>query len=95
VLNSAGQVVSQQILGAQQPGSLSLGWSGEDAKGGDLPEGAYRFRVTAVSQGKNISPAVSTLSTIRSISQDTTGDMLVQVQGGQTLKLADIKRIGG
>jgi len=95
VLNSAGQVVSQQILGAQQPGSLSLGWSGEDGKGGDLPEGAYRFRVTAVSQGKNISPAVSTLSTIRSISQDTTGDMLVQVQGGQTLKLADIKRIGG
>lgn len=95
VLNSAGQVVSQQILGAQQPGSLSLGWSGQDGKGGDLPEGAYRFRVTAVSQGKNISPAVSTLSTIRSISQDTTGDMLVQVQGGQTLKLADVKRIGG
>ena len=48
-----------------------------------------------MSQGKNLSPTVSTLSTIRSISQDASGEMLVQVQGGQTLKLADVKRIGG
>jgi DUF1365 family protein len=58
-------------------------------------EGSYRFRVAAVAQGKNIVPTVSTLSEIRSISQDATGQMLVQVQGGQTVKMADIKRIGG
>jgi len=95
ILNSAGQPVYQQILGAQQAGSLQFSWEGQDINGRSQPDGAYRFRVTAVSQGKNLSPTVSTLSTIRSISQDASGEMLVQVQGGQTLKLADVKRIGG
>jgi flagellar basal-body rod modification protein FlgD len=95
VLNSAGQPVYQQILGAQQAGSLQFSWQGQDSKGQPLPDGAYRFRVSAVAQGQNITPTVSTLSTIQSISQEASGEMLVQVQGGQTLKLADIKRIGG
>ena len=95
VLNAQGQAVFQQILGPQQAGSLSLTWSGQSSNGSAMPEGSYCFRVAAVAQGKNIAPTVSTLSEIRSISQDTTGQVLVQVQGGQTLKLADIKRIGG
>ena len=95
VLNSSGQAVYQQILGAQQAGSLQFSWMGQDSKGQPLPDGAYRFRVSAVAQGQNITPTVSTLATIHSISQEASGEMLVQVQGGQTLKLADIKRIGG
>mgnify|MGYP006280988737 CR=1 FL=1 len=95
ILNEAGQVVYQQILGPQQAGNLDLGWNGSDSQGQIQPDGAYRFRVSAVSQGKNITPTVSTMSAIRGISQDTTGDILLQVQGGQTLKLADVKRIGG
>ena len=95
VLNSSGQAVYQQILGAQQAGSLQFTWHGQGSNGQTMPEGAYRFRVSAVSQGQNITPTVSTLSTIQSISQEASGEMLVQVQGGQTLKLADIKRIGG
>jgi flagellar basal-body rod modification protein FlgD len=95
VLNGSGQAVYQQILGAQQAGSLEFGWQGLDSQGKPLPDGPYRFRVSAVAQGQNITPTVSTLSTIQSISQEASGEMLVQVQGGQTLKLADIKRIGG
>lgn len=95
VLNSAGQPVYQQILGAQQAGSLQFNWEGQDINGQIQPDGAYRFRISAVAQGKNFTPAVSTLTAIRSISQDASGEMLVQVQGGQTLKLADVKRIGG
>jgi len=95
VLNGSGQPVYQQILGPQQAGSLQFSWEGQDINGQSQPDGAYRFRVTAVAQGKNLSPTVSTLSAIRSVSQDASGEMLVQVQGGQTLKLADVKRIGG
>jgi flagellar basal-body rod modification protein FlgD len=95
LLNAAGQTVFQQILGSQQAGSLALSWSGQSSNGSAVPEGIYRFRVAAVAQGKNVVPTVSTLSEIRSISQDASGQMLVQVQGGQTLKMADIKRIGG
>jgi flagellar basal-body rod modification protein FlgD len=95
VLNGSGQAVYQQILGPQQAGSLQFSWEGQDINGQSQPDGAYRFRVTAVAQGKNLSPTVSTLSAIRSVSQDASGEMLVQVQGGQTLKLADVKRIGG
>lgn len=95
VLNAAGQVVHQQILGAQQAGSLNFSWSGQNSQGQAQPEGNYRFRASAVSQGKNITPSISTTATIRGISQEPNGDMLLQVQGGSSIRLADVKRIGG
>lgn len=95
ILNAAGQVVHQQILGPQSAGSLAVNWDGQNAQGQALPEGSYRLRVNAVSQGKNITPSVSTVSTIRSISQEPNGDLMVQVRGGQSIRLADVKRIGG
>lgn len=95
VLNAAGQVVHQQILGAQPAGSLNFSWSGQNSQGQAQPEGNYRFRASAVSQGKNITPSISTTATIRGISQEPNGDMLLQVQGGSSIRLADVKRIGG
>jgi flagellar basal-body rod modification protein FlgD len=94
VLNAAGQVVHQQILGAQQAGSLNFSWSGQNSQGQAQPEGSYRFRASAVAQGKNITPTISTTAMIRGISQEANGELLVQVQGGQSIRLADVKRIG-
>lgn len=94
VLNATGQVVHQQILGAQPAGSLNFSWSGQNSQGQAQPEGSYRFRAAAVAQGKNISPTINTTATIRGISQETSGELMVQVQGGKSIRLADVKRIG-
>ncbi len=94
VLNAAGQVVHQQILGPQPAGRLNFTWSGQNSQGQTQPEGNYRFRAAAVAQGKNITPTISTTATIRGISQEASGELMVQVQGGQSIRLADVKRIG-
>ena len=83
------------MSGAQVAGDLSFAWDGKDEADNTLPNGDYRFAVTAVSQGKTITPKVSTQATVIGISQQPDKSMLLQVQGGKTLKLSDVKRIDG
>jgi len=48
-----------------------------------------------VSQGKTTTPPVSTSATVVGISQQPDKSMLLQIQGGKTIKLTDVKRIDG
>jgi flagellar basal-body rod modification protein FlgD len=95
VLNSNGESVKQQILGAQPSGDLSWTWSGADNNGNAVADGTYTFRVTGVSQGKTIAPEVNQVSAIRSVSQNAKAELVLEVQGGKTVNLADVKRFGG
>jgi flagellar basal-body rod modification protein FlgD len=95
VMNSSGEVVRSQTLGAQPIGDLTWTWNGANNAGTAVAEGPYTFRVSGTSQGKNIAPTVNLVSTIRSISQGGDGALTVEVQGGKSISLADVKRIGG
>lgn len=95
ILNSAGEVVNRSTLGQQPAGNFYFSWNGLDTNGNKMPDGAYRFRISGTQGGANITPTVSLRQAIQGVSQDsTTGDTLVEIQGGGTLKLADVKRIG-
>ena len=95
VFDAKGVLVRTTMSGAQVAGDLSFAWDGKDEADNTLPNGDYRFAVTAVSQGKTITPTVSTLATVVGISQQPDKSMLLQIQGGKTLKLLDVKRIDG
>jgi flagellar basal-body rod modification protein FlgD len=48
-----------------------------------------------VVNGKNVPVPVSTLSTVRAISSNPTdGSVSVEVDGGKTMLLTDVKRVG-
>jgi flagellar basal-body rod modification protein FlgD len=74
---------------------MTLSWNGTDDTGTTLPDGTYRFKATAASQGKTTNPSVSTLATVTGISQTADKAMLLNVTGGRTINLADVSRIGG
>ena len=95
VFNDKGVLVNTQVLGAQTVGDLKWAWNGQDDTGNALPEGTYRFKATAVSKGKTSTPSVSTMAPVIGISQAPDKTMLLQVQGGKTIKLADVTRIDG
>jgi flagellar basal-body rod modification protein FlgD len=95
VYNEKGGLVNTQVLGAQTVGDLKWAWNGADDAGNALPEGTYRFKATAVSQGKTTSPSVSTMAPVIGISQAPDKTMLLQIQGGKVIKLADVSRIDG
>jgi len=95
VFDSKGILVATQIMGSQAPGDMTWSWNGADQAGNTLPDGNYRFTASAVTQGKTTTPSVSTLATVIGVSQSADQSMLLQVQGGKTVKFADVKRIDG
>lgn len=96
VYNDKGQLVRSQILGAQTTGTMNLSWDGLDDNGQAMADGNYRFKVTASSNGVTSTPTVNILSTVRSVSSAGTADdaWLLGVDGGKTISLSDVKRIG-
>ena len=94
VYDAKGTMVRSQILGPQTVGEMTWSWNGKDNAGNTAANGSYTFKATAVSQGKTSNPAVSTMAYVTSVSQDVDKSMLLQVQGGKTIKLADVQRIG-
>ena len=52
IKNAAGTVVQIQDLGEQKAGNVIFAWDGKDSEGAQLPDGAYKFELTA-KQGNN------------------------------------------
>ena len=95
VTNDKGQVVAKQILGPQQVGDMPLYWDGSDDAGNKVPDGNYSITATAVVQGKTANPTVSILSTVTGVNQAADKSIMLEVAGGKSVKLTDVKRIGG
>ncbi len=95
IFDSQGTLVRQQIAGAQTPGEVTLTWDGKDAVGATVADGTYSFKATITSGGVTSNPAVTTLATVRSVSQaDAASPLMLQVDGGRSVALSDVKRVG-
>lgn len=95
VYDTKGILVKTQILGSQTAGDMTWNWDGRDDAGNALPDGTYRFGASVVSQGKVTNPSVSTMAKVIGVSQEADKTMLLQIEGGKTVKLSDVKRIDG
>ena len=95
IFDSRGQVVRKLIYPAQTPGSMKLAWDGMSDTGAAMPDGAYTMQVLASSLGKAVQPVVNMFSTVRSVSNAGTGDntWLLEVDGGKSVSLANVKQI--
>jgi flagellar basal-body rod modification protein FlgD len=95
IFDSRGQVVRKLIYPAQPSGSMKLAWDGMSDSGAAMPDGAYTMQVLASSLGKAVQPTVNMFSTVRSVSSAGTGDntWLLEVDGGKSVSLADVKQI--
>ena len=95
VVDSQGRLVKEMIAGPQTPGTMPIAWDGKDAANNPAPAGLYRLSATAVVNGQTSKVPVSTLSTVRAISSNPTdGSVSVEVDGGKTMLLTDVKRVG-
>ena len=95
VFNDKGQQVRKQIFGAQPIGTMRLSWDGMSDAGAPMPDGTYTTQVLASSMGKAIQPTVNSLATVRSVSNAGTADnaWILEVDGGKSVNMADVKRI--
>jgi len=95
VYDTKGILVSTVTAGPQTAGDMTWAWDGKDQAGNALPDGIYSFKATAVSQGAQTTPSVSTMASVIGVSQQPDKTILLQFNGGKTMKLADAMRIYG
>jgi flagellar basal-body rod modification protein FlgD len=95
VFDAQGRMVQELIAGPQMPGSMPIVWDGKDATNKPAPPGLYRLSATAVVNGQTSKVPVNTLSTVRAIATNPAdGSVRVEVDGGKTMLLTDVKRVG-
>ncbi len=95
VMDNQGRVVQELTAGPQLPGTAPIAWNGMDSAGKPAPSGMYLLSATAVVNGKTTNVPVNTFSTVRAISSNPSdGNVSVEVDGGKTLLLTDVKRVG-
>ena len=95
VFNDKGILVRTQIMGAQAAGDVTLSWDGMTDGGQAAANGTYRYVATVNSKGTMSKPTVNTYATVTGVSSAGTADgaMLLEVAGGKTVNLSDVKRI--
>jgi len=95
VFNDKGILVRTQIMGAQAAGDVTLSWDGMTDGGQAAANGTYRYVATVNSKGTVSKPTVNTYATVTGVSSAGTADgaMLLEVAGGKTVNLSDVKRI--
>ena len=95
VLNSSGVSVRELIYPAQAAGDFALKWDGKDSNGETVANGAYTFSATAVVQGATKPVNVSALAKVTAVSSSAVDKSLIlEFEGGKTMPLADVTRIG-
>ena len=96
VQDDMGRVVRTLGFGPQTAGDAQVSWDGTDNAGNPLPDGKYRFAAKATSMGKTGPVSVNTMSVVTGVSNAGTADntWLLQVAGGKTINLVDVKRVG-
>ena len=95
VYNDKGILVRTQIFGAQPVGDFTIAWDGMTDGGTAAPNGTYRYVANVNSNGSVTKPTVNTYAPVTGVTSAGTADgaMLLEVAGGKTVNLADVKRV--
>ena len=91
---STGDLVSRQTMGAHSKGILPLTWDGLRSNGDVAPYGNYVMSASVVNGKQMTSAVVKTSATVRAVNWDAAAqDIVIEVDGGMKLSLAEVDRI--
>lgn len=92
VIDSAGNVVQTQQLGAHDAGNLAFSWDGKKADGTQMPAGNYRFSVSAVRGSNKVEATALQLGMVNAVTRSGSSFLLDLGQAGQ-VGFADVQQI--
>ena len=89
-----GQIVNAMDLGPQVAGEVGFDWNGGNFDGEAAPAGDYIFQAEMINGDSSRGLPVFGQTRVHGVSfNDELGQVLVEISDGQTLALADVKRI--
>ncbi|MCH9819127.1 MAG: FlgD immunoglobulin-like domain containing protein [Burkholderiaceae bacterium] len=95
VTDASGNVVRELIYPAQPVGDFSVNWDGTDGAGNVVPDGSYRFSAAGVVGGQTVGLSVNAVAKVMAVRTNSADNsLLLEFEGGKTLPLAEVNRIG-
>ncbi|MDG1109997.1 MAG: FlgD immunoglobulin-like domain containing protein [Burkholderiaceae bacterium] len=95
VTDASGNVVRELIYPAQPVGDFSVNWDGTDSAGNMVPNGNYRFSAAGVVGGQTVGLSVNAVAKVMAVRTNSADNsLLLEFEGGKTLPLAEVTRIG-
>jgi flagellar basal-body rod modification protein FlgD len=92
ILDSAGNVLQSEQLGARQAGNFAFTWDGKKSDGSQLADGRYSFRIDAVQGGNKVTASALQLGTVNAVVRGKDGFSLdLGAQG--TVAFKDVQEI--
>lgn len=92
VLDSAGNVLQSQELGARSAGNIAFSWDGKKADGTAVADGTYTFRVEAQRGGNKVETTALQVGTVNAVVRSNGGFLLdLGAQGNVAFK--DVQQI--
>ncbi len=93
VKDSSGNLVNSYRLGAQTAGNLSWTWDGQNLSGSTASNGNYTLSASAVVNGATTTPTISTMQTVSSVTQSSSGAVMLNVSSGQSVAVGSVQMI--
>ena len=94
VENVAGEVIQTVPVGSVKAGGFTFTWDGQTAKGEPAAEGAYRFRIVGLVEGKASELEAQTYRKVDSVTLAGTGGKIVlNLNGGSAMALSDVVEV--
>lgn len=93
IYGTRGQLMRTLDLGAQTAGDVSFSWDGVTDQGAQAPAGSYRIQAQAINGEQTSTPKVLLSAPVESVELDGEGGILINIQGGGQVTLAQISAI--
>ena len=95
--DSTGQLVRTISAGSQLAGNMDFAWDGTNNDGYLVPPGDYQIKIQGTVNGQDEALQFGINRRVRSVSLTSTGTdgVILNLQGDQNIKLADVIRVGG
>jgi len=94
VENTAGELVQTVPVGDVASGEFTFTWDGKMANGDAAPEGAYRFRIAGLVEGKASELQAMTFRKVDSVTlAGAGGNILLNLNGGSSMALTDVVEV--
>lgn len=92
VLDGAGNVVQSQQLGAHDAGNIAFSWDGKKSDGTQMPNGNYRFTVSAVRGGNKVEATALQVGMVNAVTRNN-GSFLLDLGSAGQFSFADVQQI--
>ncbi len=93
ILDSAGNVLQTQKLGAHSAGNFGFSWDGKKADGTSVTDGNYKFKVEAVRGDNKISSTALQVGTVNAVVRNSSSGFSLDLGTLGTVGFNDVQQI--